>query len=30
MKKQLLFALMCVPVVALAGASEDIADRYFF
>lgn len=29
MKKQLLFALMCVPVVALAGASEDIADRYF-
>jgi P-type conjugative transfer protein TrbG len=29
MKKQLLFALMCVPVVALAGASEDIAERYF-
>ncbi len=29
MKKQLLFALMCVPVVALASTSEDIADRYF-
>ena len=29
MKKQLLFALMCVPVVALASSSDDIADRYF-
>lgn len=29
MKKQLLFALMCVPVVALAGSSDDIAERYF-
>ncbi len=29
MKKQLLFALMCVPVMALSGSSEDIADRYF-
>ena len=29
MKKQVLFALMCVPVVALASSSDDIADRYF-
>lgn len=29
MKKQLLFALMCVPVVALAGSSDDIAEHYF-
>lgn len=29
MKKQLLFALMCVPVVAFAAASDDIAERYF-
>lgn len=29
MKKQLLFALMCVPVVALAASSDDLAERYF-
>jgi len=29
MKKQLLFALMCVPVMALAGSSDDMAERYF-
>lgn len=29
MKKQLLFALMCVPVVALAVPGDDLADRYF-
>ncbi len=27
--KQLLFALLCAPIVALATSSEDIADSYF-
>lgn len=29
MKKQFLLAMLCVPAVALAGSSDDIADRYF-
>lgn len=29
MKKQLLFALLCGPLMALAGTSDDIADIYF-